>query len=136
MFEISKDFTFSASHQLTHLYKAGLNKHLHGHNYVVRITLRGEIDENGLVFDWHRLGCFQTLIYDIFDHRHLNIVMATQLGLPTGDAGRYTTPEHLAQYFYGWLIQRISDLPLYSIGVSETPDTWVTFIQNHNSASK
>lgn len=126
MFEISKEFAFSASHQLTHLNPDHPCARLHGHNYVVRVTLKGEmLDERGFVYDYRELDFFKQFIEDEIDHRHLNDVMAKIVGQE--NASRYTTAEHLAQFFFGWIFET-GDVPeLYSVSVSETPKTWATY---------
>lgn len=127
MFEISKEFAFSASHQLTHLRSDHPCARMHGHNYTVKITLRGETDDRGFVYDYRDLDFFKVFVDSTFDHQHLNTVMSNALGLPIHDAARYTTAEHLAQYFYNWLHATNGALPLHSVSVSETPKTWATY---------
>ena len=53
-FEISTTHQFSAAHQLR-LYD-GTIEPLHGHNWMVRVTVgRGELDAIGVVMDFHEL---------------------------------------------------------------------------------
>jgi len=52
MFKITKEFTFSASHQLFGLTKDHPCARLHGHNYVVEIELSSkELNSHGFVRD-------------------------------------------------------------------------------------
>ncbi|HBX20870.1 MAG TPA: 6-pyruvoyl tetrahydrobiopterin synthase, partial [Porphyromonadaceae bacterium] len=56
MYKISKEFSFSAAHQLKGLPDDHPCSRLHGHNYVVRIHLRSEkLSENGFVRDYNDL---------------------------------------------------------------------------------
>lgn len=116
-FVISKDFAFSASHQLTHLPGTHQCSRLHGHNYVVRVELTGgPLDEDGFVVDYGVLGPFKAWLDAHLDHRHLNDVVD---GFPTA--------EILAQHLGMIVLPQVVDLPetvSVAVGVSETPKTW------------
>lgn len=111
-FSISKDFHFSASHQLGHLPVGHPCARLHGHNYVVRVELSAtDLDEQGFVVDFGDLGSFGRWVDANLDHRHLNDVLA----LPTS--------ERLAR----WLADVVAELVgvgVSGVGVSETLKTW------------
>jgi 6-pyruvoyltetrahydropterin/6-carboxytetrahydropterin synthase len=54
MISVTRRFTFSAGHRLT-FHKAGC-KNIHGHNYIVDVTLYrkdGSLDEHFMVIDFH-----------------------------------------------------------------------------------
>ncbi len=73
MFQISRERVFSASHQLRG-YK-GKCERLHGHNWRVRVHLQAaELDESGMVIDFHELDRIMTDALEPFEHRHLNEV--------------------------------------------------------------
>ncbi|MCU0664259.1 MAG: 6-carboxytetrahydropterin synthase QueD [Myxococcota bacterium] len=73
MFQIVRERVFSASHQLRG-YK-GKCERLHGHNWRVRVYLEAEdLDECGMVLDFHDLDRLMAMAIDPFDHRHLNEV--------------------------------------------------------------
>lgn len=95
LYTISKEFHFSASHQLTHLLEEQPDHQcarLHGHNYVVRLYLSADaINFNGFVVDYGELAWFAELLQREFDHRHLNDVMGQSI---------MTTAENLAQHFF------------------------------------
>lgn len=92
MYTITKQFEFSASHQLSSLPESHPCSRLHGHNYVVTLELRSQhLDDYGFVVDYGDLRVFKKYIDDEFDHRHLNEVMSTE-----------PTAEILARYFYEW----------------------------------
>lgn len=119
MFKISKEFAFSASHQLEGLDEEHPCSRLHGHNYVIRLALWGQLGRVGFVHDYRDLGPFKTWLDDTLDHRHLNHIMH---GNPTA--------ERMSQ----WLAEKaleVLDLPenVYrlSVAVSETPKTWAEY---------
>lgn len=117
MFTISKDFTFSASHQLLGLPEGHQCARLHGHNFVVRVELAADtLDEHGFVVDYGALSAFGQWLDDNFDHRHLN------------DATTHNpTAENLAHLLSTVLAIRVglpTHVTIAGIGVSETPKTW------------
>lgn len=115
MYTISKDFHFSASHQLDHLPEGHQCARLHGHNYVVRIVLEAEeLNEDGFVIDYGDLKPFKDFIDNELDHRHLNDVIPYR-----------TTAENIARYLYEWAKARWPQVS--AVWVSETPKTWAVY---------
>lgn len=116
MYRISKEFHFSASHQLSHLPPDHQCARLHGHNYVVVVEMaQAELNENGFVRDYHELVPLKRYIDDTFDHRHLNEVLHDDRA----------TAERLARHFYDWCLARWPETT--SVKVSETPKTWAEY---------
>lgn len=73
MFEIYRECTFSASHQLRNYH--GKCERLHGHNWRIRVHLQGQkLDKSGMLLDFHLLDTMLKEAIDAFDHRHLNEV--------------------------------------------------------------
>lgn len=67
---VSKDYlNFCAGHFIT--YDGDQCEALHGHNYRVRITLAGPLDENSYVVDFVRLKKMLKRLCDELDHRVL-----------------------------------------------------------------
>ena len=121
-YTISKEFHFSASHQLGGLPDDHPCARLHGHNYVVKLELTAlATDDVGFVFDYGRLKPFAQHIDDFADHRHLNDLLGT----------RNPTAENLARYFHGQATMMFTAfLPpntTIRVGVSETPKTWAFY---------
>lgn len=118
---ISKDFTFSASHQLAGLPEDHPCSRLHGHNYTVRVELTGETRRPGFVLDYRELGFVKDRLDNDWDHRHLNDLMPFN-----------PTAENMADYLAGQIADYVSfDLGAYnvtsvSVSISETPKTWAT----------
>lgn len=116
MFTISKSFSFSAAHQLTHLPDGHPCARPHGHNYEVVVVLAGQLNAAGMVMDYNDLKVFKDYLDACYDHRDLNVVCG---------GGEWTTAERLAQRFHTWLSQRF---PLVvAVQVSETPKTMAEY---------
>ncbi|WP_330647157.1 6-pyruvoyl tetrahydropterin synthase family protein [Thioclava sp. FTW29] len=115
MFRITKEFHFSASHQLDHLPACHQCARLHGHNYIVVVELAAaDLNADGFVRDYHELAALKDYIDGTFDHRHLNDV----LDCPS-------TAEHMARHFYLWCKARWPEVA--AVKVSETPKTWAEY---------
>ena len=116
MFRITKEFHFSASHQLTQLPADHQCARLHGHNYIVEVELSAsDLDENGFVRDYHELTPLKRYIDDELDHRHLNDVLGHNR----------VTAEFLARHLYDWCKTRWQEVS--AVRVSETPKTWAEY---------
>ena len=119
---ISKDFEFSASHQLKGLPADHPCSRLHGHNYVVRLELTGEVNDIGFVFDYRALAPFKEWLDSTLDHRHLNDVLDFN-----------PTSEHMSKKMLYKALELLG-LPetvhRVSVSISETPKTWATYTVN------
>lgn len=117
MYRITKDFAFSASHWLDGLPDDHQCARLHGHNYVVRITLAAhDPNEVGFVLDYGELRPFQQYLDETFDHRHLNDFFS--------DVN--PTAENLANHLFTWARIQFG-IVVEAVAVSETPKTWAEF---------
>jgi 6-pyruvoyltetrahydropterin/6-carboxytetrahydropterin synthase len=116
MYRITKEFHFSASHQLFGLREGHPCARLHGHNYIVVVELAAEeLGETGFVRDYHDLAALKRYIDEELDHRHLNEVL--------GDG--CVTAERLAKHFHDWCAARWPEVS--AVKVSETPKTWAEY---------
>lgn len=119
-FIISKEFAWSASHQLSGLRDGHPCSRMHGHNYVAKVTLASaRLDDTGFVFDYGDLAPVARFIDDVLDHRHLNDVP----GLTQPSA------ELLARYLHG-VATELLELPAHvqlRVAISETPKTWAEY---------
>jgi 6-pyruvoyltetrahydropterin/6-carboxytetrahydropterin synthase len=107
---ISKEFHFSASHQLFGLNENHPCGRVHGHNYIIKIYLKGEPNKNGFVQDYGELKPIQSWIDNNLDHKHLNDVFDFQPSV-----------EMMSKYIYELFKPQF---PLISaIEMSETPKT-------------
>ncbi len=98
VFEISKDFVFSAAHQIR--FHGGKCERLHGHNWRIRVYVRAsELNRIGMVVDFADL---QRLVAEVgarFDHRNVNEV-------PPFDQLN-TTAELIAKFFHDEMAIRL-----------------------------
>lgn len=116
MYRISKEFHFSASHQLKDLPETHQCARLHGHNYIVVVDLASEtLNAHGFVRDYNDLADLKRYIDEAFDHRHLNDVLGDDC----------VTAERLAQHFHDWARARWPEV--VAVRVSETPKTWAEY---------
>ena len=91
MFEVSVDRTFAAGHALRN-YK-GKCENVHGHNYKVQITVRGEqLDAAGLLVDFIDLKRLTDEVIEYLDHRFINDLAPFDVLNPSA--------ENLAKYFH------------------------------------
>jgi len=100
IYEISKDFLFSAAHQIR--LHPGKCERLHGHNWRVRIHARASsLNALGMVVDFADLQRMVAEIGSRFDHRNVNEV-------PPFDEVN-STAENLARFFYEEARRRLRD---------------------------
>ena len=91
VYEISKDFLFSAAHQIR--FHGGKCERLHGHNWRVRVHAQAsELNRIGMVIDFADLQKLVAEIGQRFDHQNVNEI-------PPFDQLN-TTAELLARFFY------------------------------------
>jgi len=112
MYRITKEFHFSASHQLKGLGDDHPCARFHGHNYVVEVELAAEeLDAIGFVRDYNELKLLKAYIDDTLDHRHLNDVLGDDC----------VTAERLARHFFDWCREAWPET--VAVRVRETPKT-------------
>ena len=91
MYEVTVEAGFSSGHYLRNYH--GKCENPHGHNYKVRLTLRGSsLDPTGLLLDFKLLKQVMRPVIDRIDHQMLNdLEPFTELN---------PSAENLARYFY------------------------------------
>lgn len=68
---ITRVFTFDSAHMLKE--HDGKCKFLHGHTYKLEVTIKGNINKNGMVIDFKELKIMvKENVVDYVDHRYLN----------------------------------------------------------------
>lgn len=116
MYRITKEFHFSASHQLFGLAQDHPCSRLHGHNYIVEVELQAaELNNVGFVRDYLELAALKSYIDDTLDHRHLNEVLGDDM----------VTAERMAKHLYDWCKSRWDEVS--AVRISETPKTWAEY---------
>jgi 6-pyruvoyltetrahydropterin/6-carboxytetrahydropterin synthase len=117
MYTITKQFTFSASHQLAGLPDGHPCGRVHGHNYIVEVVLQSErLNEVGFVRDYGELWKVKSYIDEGLDHRHLNDVLPV---------GCNPTAENLAHRLFDYCILHWPEV--VAVRVSETAKTWAEY---------
>ncbi|WP_324753615.1 6-pyruvoyl tetrahydropterin synthase family protein [Roseovarius sp. Pro17] len=116
MYRITKEFHFSASHQLFGLPEDHQCARLHGHNYVAVVELESDtLNTHGFVRDYLELAPLKRYIDDELDHRHLNDVLGDDC----------VTAERMAKHLYDWCAARWPETA--AVKISETPKTWAEY---------
>ena len=98
------------------------NPHGHGHNYVLEVTVRGEIDKrSGMVMDLKDLKeVMAREVLEVLDHRFLNReVPVFRHVIPT--------TENLAVEIWRMLAPKLHFCSLHRIRLHETPDLYVDY---------
>lgn len=91
MYEVTVESGFSSGHYLRNY--RGRCENPHGHNYKVRLTLRGrELDATGLLLDFKLLKQVMRPVIDRIDHQMLNELEPFTVLNPSA--------ENIAKYFY------------------------------------
>src|SRR5579863_4126957 len=98
------------------------NPNGHGHNYVLEVTVKGEVDlRSGFVIDLKRLkNILHSEVLDAMDHRFLNKEVPEFLT-------RIPTTENLAIAIWQRLAPKLKAAQLHRVRVYETPDLFVDF---------
>jgi 6-pyruvoyltetrahydropterin/6-carboxytetrahydropterin synthase len=125
MYELTVERGFSSGHFLRN-YK-GKCENPHGHNYKVRITLRGEtLDQAGLLLDFRDLKQVMRPVIEYLDHQMIN------------DLEPFTTinpsAENLAKYFYDETNRQLAEMTAGRVNVKdctiyETDTTTATYYE-------
>ncbi len=110
MFEVTVDAGFSSGHYLREY--RGKCENPHGHNYKVRVTLRGkDLDHSGLLLDFKELKNVLRPVVEYLDHKMIN------------DLEPFTTvnpsAENLAKYFYDETNKQLSDMTAGRVRVKD-----------------
>jgi 6-pyruvoyltetrahydropterin/6-carboxytetrahydropterin synthase len=105
---MTQEFKFSAAHKL----EGNVGQPLHGHNYRLLVTVKGEPDENGVLMDTATL---RKIVNDIvlkkLDNSFLN------------DHFKQPTMENIVK----WIWQELVDIELFEIEVWETAQSSVRY---------
>lgn len=89
---LSKEFKFDAAHNLINYH--GKCESLHGHTYKLAVTLKGEPDSEGMVFDFVELKkAVGELVLSKLDHAYINDII----------------PQPTAEYIALWIFRTLDD---------------------------
>jgi 6-pyruvoyltetrahydropterin/6-carboxytetrahydropterin synthase len=115
----NKDFSDAKN---VEVYDKCANPNGHGHNYILEVTVAGEIKgDTGYMIDFKKLKQLVRIeIVDKVDHKHLNLdVDFLRNVIPTA--------ENLAVAFWNILEPKITDGELYAIRLRETENNVVEY---------
>ena len=129
---VSKKVKFCAAHRLhsnelsdeenVKLYGKCNNFNGHGHNYILEVTLEGEIDPvTGMVLNFSEIKqLLNENIADKFDHKHLDKEIPELKGI-------VSTAENLVVICWQLLEQANLPAKLYKVALHETDDNVVEY---------
>lgn len=152
--QITKVMRFEAAHSVKGAYTCKCDREvqngktagggIHGHSYVVEITLDGTTKNDGMVLDFTKLKHIVQHIVDAFDHSFIvNSTDTVMVTLAPLISSRYIifpenpTAENMASYFYDYINNALPIDPvvpptsLYSITVWETVTGKATQTKTH-----
>ena len=110
---IGKRYEFSAAHHLTGVMPTHPCYKMHGHNYVVEVEVRGDVEPvTGFIIDFHAIDREMKPIIDKLDHSLLNEFIENP------------TAERIAR----WIMDEFRVKYLFSVTVWETPKCWAKVI--------
>jgi 6-pyruvoyltetrahydropterin/6-carboxytetrahydropterin synthase len=138
---LSRRYVLSASHRLYSeayseeqnraVYGKCSNPHGHGHNYVVEVTVGGQVDPvTGMVCNLADLdSCVQNKVIDRFDHTNLNVDERFTHQVPT--------TENLCMAIHSLLAEHFVHAALQRVRVEETRNNFFEYAGegNHGTAS-
>ncbi len=132
MMYVTRRVEFSASHfyhnpQLSpeenrRLFGKCNNPNGHGHNYVLEVTVAGEIDpKTGMVVDLKDLKkLLEREVLEVVDHRCLNKEIPEF-------ATTIPTTENIAIQIWNWLAPQVTAGKLHRVRLYETPDLFADY---------
>ncbi len=119
MFEISVEGHFDAAHSLRDY--GGKCENLHGHRFVVVVTLRTEkLNSTGLAYDFLDLKGHLKAVLEAFDHKNLNETAPFDRLNPSS--------ENIAITVFERMNGRLEGVRLISVDVWESPENHVRYV--------
>ncbi len=113
---ITRRYRFAAANFLPKVSDGHKCKRMHGHNYLLEVTVSGPLHDNGFIIDFWDLDKFVQPLVDLLDHRTLNDIPG--LGNPTA--------EYIADWFFMRLKHATYGKPfnIKAIRIYEESDCW------------
>jgi len=129
MISITKEFTFDAAHRLYLGDRTPEENHeifgkcckIHGHTYLLRITVTGPLDDTGMIIHFSKLKTIvRELVIDRYDHSMLNEIDEFTDIPPTAEV--------MASHIFTCLEGRLKaqKIIISSVVLYETPTSWAT----------
>ncbi|MCL2093449.1 MAG: 6-carboxytetrahydropterin synthase QueD [Treponema sp.] len=121
MYQLRVESEFSAAHFLSSY--QGKCENLHGHNYRVRLWIRGtDLDQSGMLLDFSLLRRALDKVLETLDHKNLN-------DIPIFDNN--PSAERIAAYIYGGIKDQFA-----SLGLESTLIEGVDVFENQKSMAR
>ena len=120
MYEVTIKKTFSAAHILKEI--GGKCEDLHGHNFIVEATVRGEsLNEEDILIDFRDLKRWINEILEALDHKYLNEIEVFK--------GTNPSSERIAHYIHDRLADKMksSHLNVARVTVWESENARVAY---------
>jgi 6-pyruvoyltetrahydropterin/6-carboxytetrahydropterin synthase len=120
MYEATIRKSFSAAHILKEI--GGKCEDLHGHNFIVEVTVRGEsLNEEDLLIDFRVLKKWTNEILEQLDHKYLNETEVFK--------GMNPSSERIARYIHDRLADKVKTMGLNiaRVTVWESENARVTY---------
>ncbi len=120
MYEVTIKRSFSAAHTLKNI--GGQCETLHGHNFVVEVTVSGQkLNGEGVLIDFRILKQWTDQVLVSLDHQYLNDLPYFKDINPSS--------EQIAKYIYDWIGGRTKslDLVVASVTVWESENAKATY---------
>jgi 6-pyruvoyltetrahydropterin/6-carboxytetrahydropterin synthase len=116
MMIIFKEFRFEAAHFLPHVANGHKCSRMHGHSYLVRVELKGNVGQRtGWVRDYKDVARAWQDLHCELDHHTLNDIPGLE----------NSTAEHLARWIWDRLIEKLPEL--HAVEVRETSTAGVRY---------
>jgi 6-pyruvoyltetrahydropterin/6-carboxytetrahydropterin synthase len=137
MIYLTRVYEFSASHRLhspqlsdeenERIFAKCNNLHGHGHNYVLEVTIKGEVDpRTGMITDLAILDqTIQKQVYARFDHKHLNLDTPEFENLNP-------TSENFVKVLWDILEPNLTPVKLHHLRLKETPKNYFDYYGEEN----
>ncbi|HDL60282.1 MAG TPA: 6-carboxytetrahydropterin synthase [candidate division WOR-3 bacterium] len=122
MFEIRWERMFDSAHRIYEHEKKC--RYLHGHSYRVKVLIRGELEEHGMLVDF---GILKSTIHDLLDHKVILyekdplVPLLEKAGQKLVVLDRNPTAENLALFIASLIIRNFENVREVEVGVFETP---------------
>ena len=118
MFEVRIETSFSSAHHL--LYYKGKCENMHGHNWKVEVTLKGDkLDQSNILVDFKVLKKCVNEIIDYLDHKDINELEEFR--------GVSPSSEIIAKYIFEQVEKKF---PIVSrVNVYETPTSCASYFK-------
>jgi 6-pyruvoyltetrahydropterin/6-carboxytetrahydropterin synthase len=130
LYEVTIKQSFSAAHMLNEI--GGRCEKLHGHNFVVEISICSNVlSVEGILIDFRILKQWTDEILKEFDHKYLNDISYFKDTSPSS--------ENVARYIYDRISEKVkeSNLDVSRVTVWESADARVSYYgNNHDRYSK